>query len=109
MRTLASSESEKSSESHSLEKSSESHSKESKAGNQDSYNENVSFEQSSEAEKSSKSHSLEYLNNQLETLNKAVFTNTAAIKSLIENTNDSKQPNYQELENEIGILKEKNR
>jgi lysophospholipase L1-like esterase len=104
-----SSESEKSSESHSLEKSSESHSKESKAGNQDSYNENVSFEQSSETEKSSESHSLEYLNNQLEALNKAVFTNTAAIKSLIENTNDSKQPNYQELENEIGILKEKNR
>ncbi len=104
-----SSESEKSSESHSLEKSSESHSKESKAGNQNSYNENVSFEQSSEAEKSSESHSLEYLNNQLEALNKAVFTNTAAIKSLIENTNDSKQPNYQELEIEIGILKEKNR
>ena len=100
---------EKSSESHSLEKSSESHSKESKAGNQDSYKENVSFEQSSETEKSSESHSLEYLNNQLEALNKAVFTNTAAIKSLIENTNDSKQPNYQELENEIGILKEKNR
>ncbi|CAB3993600.1 Hypothetical predicted protein, partial [Paramuricea clavata] len=84
-----SSESEKSSESHSLEKSSELHSKESKAGNQDSYNENVSFEQSSEAEKSSESHSLEYLNNQLEALNKAVSTNTAAIKSLIENTNDN--------------------
>ncbi|CAB4022193.1 Hypothetical predicted protein, partial [Paramuricea clavata] len=84
-----SSESEKSSESHSLEKSSELHSKESKAGNQDSYNENVSFEQSSEAEKSSESHSLEYLNNRLEALNKAVSTNTAAIKSLIENTNDN--------------------
>ena len=83
--------------------------KESEAGNQDSHNENVSFEQSSESEKSSESHSLENLNNQLEALNKAVFTNTAAIKSLIENTNDSKQPNYQELENEIGILKEKNR
>ncbi len=32
---------------------------ESEAGNQDSYNENVSFEQSSESEKSSESHSLE--------------------------------------------------
>ncbi len=45
---------------------------ESETGNQDSYNENVSFEQSSESEKSSESHSLEYINNQLEALNKAV-------------------------------------
>ena len=36
-------------------------------------------------------------------------SNTAAIKSFIENTNERKQPNYQELENEIGVLKEKKR
>ena len=81
--------------------------KESDEGNQENYKENSSCKQSSESERSSELHSLEHLSNQLGALTKEVCANTAAIKMF--NTSEYKQPNYQELQNNIDTLKEKNR